>query len=277
MASIERRTKVTRARLLALLFPRRCPFCGALLGADAVQGTVCPACLPEEMRLQHLPPRLPEGEHAFYALGEAAAAYYYADAVRGAILRCKRGGRPWYAQELADRMAVLIFGALPARRGGAAAVPRAAYAAAVQLYCAGAAQQAAARRTGLPLLLARRLSAVLGIPVVTPLYIKNPGRPQKELTREERLRRAKAAFACRPGTDLTGKRVLLVDDIITTGATASACAAALLQAGAIEVTAAAIAATEELPKAQQKKRTLKRKGPRPQPTDCAGCGLFCAL
>ena len=106
---------------------------------------------------------------------------------------------------------------------------------------------------GLPLLLARRLSAVLGIPVVTPLYIKNPGRPQKELAREERLRRAKAAFACRPGTDLTGKRVLLVDDIITTGATASACAAALLQAGAIEVTAAAIAATEELPKAQQKK------------------------
>ena len=147
MASIKRRTEVTRARLLALLFPRRCPFCGALLGANAVQGTVCPACLPEEMRLQHLPPRLPEGEHAFYALGQAAAAYYYADAVRG----------------------------------------------------------------------------------------------------------AKAAFACRPGTDLTGKRVLLVDDIITTGATASACAAALLQAGAIEVTAAAIAATEELPKAQQKK------------------------
>ena len=89
--------------------------------------------------------------------------------------------------------------------------------------------------------------------VVTPLYIKNPGRPQKELNREERLRRAKAAFACRPGTDLTGKRVLLVDDIITTGATASACAAALLQAGAIGVTAAAIAAAEELPKAQQKK------------------------
>ena len=118
MASIKRRTEVTRARLLALLFPRRCPFCGALLGADAVQGTVCPACLPEEMRLQHLPPRLPEGEHAFYALGQAAAAYYYADAVRGAILRCKRGGHPWYAQELADRMAVLIFGALPARRVG---------------------------------------------------------------------------------------------------------------------------------------------------------------
>ena len=254
MASIKQRTEVTRARLLALLFPRRCPFCGALLGADAVQGTVCPACLPEEMRLQHLPPRLPEGEHAFYALGEAAAAYYYADAVRGAILRCKRGGRPWYAQELADRMAVLIFGALPARRVGELPQYRGLHT--LPLYSCIVPVPPNRPRPGvpgLPLLLARRLSAVLGIPVVTPLYIKNPGRPQKELTREERLRRAKAAFACRPGTDLTGKRVLLVDDIITTGATASACAAALLQAGAIEVTAAAIAATEELPKAQQKK------------------------
>ena len=105
-------------RLADALFPRRCPFCGALLGADALQGTVCPACVPEEMRLQHIPPRLPEGEHSFYALSQAAAAYYYADTVRSAILRCKRGGSPWRARELADRMAVLVFGALPARRVG---------------------------------------------------------------------------------------------------------------------------------------------------------------
>ena len=91
-------------RLADALFPRRCPFCGALLGADALQETVCPACEPEEMRLQHIPPRLPEGEHSFYALSQAAAAYYYADAVRSAILRCKRGGSPWRARELADRL-----------------------------------------------------------------------------------------------------------------------------------------------------------------------------
>ena len=158
------------------------------------------------------------------------------------------------ARELADRVAVLVFGALPAKQPGK--MPRYAGVTALPLYSCIVPVPPNKPRPGvpgLPLLLARRLSAVLGIPVVTPLYIKNPGRPQKELNREERLRRAKAAFACRPGTDLTGKRVLLVDDIITTGATASACAAALLQAGAIEVTAAAIAATEELPKAQQKK------------------------
>ena len=105
---------------------------------------------------------------------------------------------------------------------------------------------------GLPLLLARRLGAVLGVPVETPLYIKRRGRPQKELTREQRLQNARGAFGCCPGTDLTGRRVLLIDDIITTGATASACALALLEAGAVEVTAVAIAAAEELPKSRKK-------------------------
>ena len=97
-------------RLPDLLFPRRCPFCGSLLGPDALQGTVCPACVPEEMRLQHIPARLPEGEHDFYAVREAAAAYYYEDIVRTAVLRCKRGGCFWYARELADRVAVLYAG-----------------------------------------------------------------------------------------------------------------------------------------------------------------------
>lgn len=92
-------------RLPDLLFPRRCPFCGSLLGPDALQGTVCPACVPEEMHLQHIPARLPEGEHDFYAVREAAAAYYYEDIVRTAVLRCKRGGCFWYARELADRVA----------------------------------------------------------------------------------------------------------------------------------------------------------------------------
>lgn len=241
------------ARLAEVLFPRRCPFCGGLLGADALQGTVCPACAAEERRLQHIPPRLPAGEHDFYALTEAAAAYYYADAVRSAILRCKRGGRPWYARELADRMAVLIFGAMPAHKTGE--MPQYLGLHALPVYSCIVPVPPRSPQPGvpgLPLLLARRLSAVLGIPVETPLYIKNPGRPQKELDREARLQNAKNAFACRPGTDLTGRRVLLVDDIITTGATASACALELLKAGAVDVTAAAIAAAEEMPREKQK-------------------------
>lgn len=179
-------------RLPDLLFPRRCPFCGSLLGPDALQGTVCPACVPEEMHLQHIPARLPEGEHDFYAVREAAAAYYYEDIVRTAVLRCKRGGCFWYARELADRVAVLVFGALPAKQPGK--MPQYAGVTALPLYSCIVPvppRQPLPGMPGLPLLLARRLGAVLGVPVETPLYIKRRGRPQKELTREQRLQNAK--------------------------------------------------------------------------------------
>ena len=223
-----------------------------MLGPDALQGTVCPACVPEEMHLQHIPARLPEGEHDFYAVREAAAAYYYEDIVRTAAFA---SGRPllYACLELADRVAVLVFGALPAKQPGK--MPQYAGVTALPLYSCIVPvppRQPLPGMPGLPLLLARRLGAVLGVPVETPLYIKRRGRPQKELTREQRLQNARGAFGCRPGTDLTGRRVLLIDDIITTGATASACALALLEAGAVEVTAEAIAAAEELPKSRKK-------------------------
>ena len=242
------------------LYPRRCPFCGALLGRDAVQGTVCPACFEAtDKRLVHLPPRLPETEHAFYALQTAVAAYYYSGEVRHAILACKRGGELWRARELADRMAVLIWGAMPPPAPGQrpagtapAAMPR--YHAIVPV----PPREPLPGTAGMPLLLARRLGVLMQLPVTSPLYSTKPLQPQKGLTRAERLANKKDAYTCRPGTDLTGKRVLLVDDIITTGATVSACALALLQAGAVEVTAAAVAATEELPKALQRS-TEKRK------------------
>ena len=154
---------------------------------------------------------------------------------------------------IADRVAVLVFGALPAKQPGK--MPQYAGVTALPLYSCIVPvppRQPLPGMPGLPLLLARRLGAVLGVPVETPLYIKRRGRPQKELTREQRLQNARGAFGCRPGTDLTGRRVLLIDDIITTGATASACALALLEAGAVEVTAVAIAAAEELPKSRKK-------------------------
>ena len=244
----------------AHLYPRRCPFCGALLGPDAADGTVCPTCFEQtDKRLRHLPPRLPETEHVFYALYTAVAAYYYSGEVRHAILACKRGGELWRARELADCMAVRIWDALPSQTPGRrpemvtlAAMPR--------YHCIVPVppREPLPGTAGMPLLLARRLGILMKIPVLTPLYSTKPLQPQKELSREQRIANKKDAYACRPGTDLTGKRVLLVDDIITTGATVSACAKALLDAGAIEVTAAAVAATEELPKSLQES-TEKRK------------------
>lgn len=237
----------------AWLFPRRCPLCNAVLGADAARGAVCVDCAPEEARLAHEPPRLPQTEHSFYALNTAMAAYYYEGAVRRSILLCKRGGHPWYARELADCMAERIWGAQPPERPGGR--PRDVLLQHLPVYhCIVPVppHQPLPGVPGLPLLLARRLGILFQIPVRTPLYVKRGTKAQKSLSRTERLENAKKAYRCRPGVDLSGKRVLLVDDIITTGATVSSCALALLQAGAVEVTAAAIAADEELPKEKQK-------------------------
>ena len=58
---------------------------------------------------------------------------------------------------------------------------------------------------------------------------------QTKLTRGQRAENVEAAFATRPGKKLDGERIILVDDVLTTGATTSACARALRRAGAGEV------------------------------------------
>ena len=58
---------------------------------------------------------------------------------------------------------------------------------------------------------------------------------QTRLTRPERAANMRGAFAMRGSAQLDGERVILVDDVFTTGATTSACAQTLLAAGADEV------------------------------------------
>jgi len=65
-------------------------------------------------------------------------------------------------------------------------------------------------------------------------------RPQVDLPGEERLANVRGAFAARQS--FAGKRVLLLDDVITTGATVSECGLVLREAGAASVVAMAVAA-----------------------------------
>jgi ComF family protein len=60
-------------------------------------------------------------------------------------------------------------------------------------------------------------------------------RTQTLLSRRERAANVHGAFAVRRGADLNGARVVIVDDVLTTGATTSACARALRKAGAADV------------------------------------------
>ena len=84
--------------------------------------------------------------------------------------------------------------------------------------------------------LAAHLSAALQIPMNEKLLRRViPTATQTLLTRQQRAANMRGAFAIRPGARLNGERVILVDDVFTTGATTSACARALLAAGAGDV------------------------------------------
>mgnify|MGYP001597276237 CR=1 FL=1 len=90
--------------------------------------------------------------------------------------------------------------------------------------------------------LARRLSAATAIPTRENwLWRIRETETQTRLTRGERASNVKGAFLCNDKAQLGGARVLLVDDVLTTGATAGACATALLGGGAASVDVCAVA------------------------------------
>lgn len=89
--------------------------------------------------------------------------------------------------------------------------------------------------------LASRVSRMLDVPYLPVLHRRHFGREQKYLSAEERRRNVEGAFFCKRGTDLRGRRVLLLDDVVTTGATLAACTKPLHLAGARRICAAVIA------------------------------------
>ncbi len=85
------------------------------------------------------------------------------------------------------------------------------------------------------------LGAREGLRVEEGLIRVRPTPPQARLRRSERLRNLRGALALAPGFDPRGRRLLLCDDVFTTGATADACARVLKKAGAEEVAALTVA------------------------------------
>jgi competence protein ComFC len=85
-------------------------------------------------------------------------------------------------------------------------------------------------------LIARPLARMLGLPFRSYLLVRTRPRPDKlRLTRRERWETVRGAYAAREGAKVDKLRVLLVDDVFTTGATLDACSKALRKAGAAQV------------------------------------------
>jgi ComF family protein len=92
--------------------------------------------------------------------------------------------------------------------------------------------------------LAGCLASRLGLVLIRPLVRVKPTRTLAGRGRVERAAELKDAFRVRGGRGLDGRRVILVDDVLTTGATCGAAARALKRAGAARVMAVVVGRAE---------------------------------
>lgn len=205
-----------REKVLDLLFPPKCPFCQRIL--DEPRAPVCPDCRP---RLPWLEGKA--GERQIDFADGCFSPLAYRDAVPGAVRRCKFSRVRALGKPLAALLAQCLSDRLPQ---GADLIT----------WAPLSGKRLRERGFDQAELLAREAGRLLSVPVRPVLEKTRNTGPQSELE-EESARRANArgAYALLPETDLTGLRVVLVDDVVTSGATLSECAALLRQAGASQV------------------------------------------
>ena len=210
---------------LALLAPPRCAACDARV---ALRTVFCAACAATVTRAD---PNLERGARAL-------AAFAYGGAIAQAIVRFKYESRPDLARPLADLLRGQMARTFDDARAHAPEliVP-------VPLHATRLADRGYNQATLLARPLARDLGATMA-PVA--LERTRDTARQASLARADRATNVAGAFVVRArfASRVRGRRVLLVDDVCTTGATLDACAAALHDAGASIVWSAVVARAE---------------------------------
>lgn len=227
--------------VMSALYPRRCPFCGEVIGF----ATDCPSCRKISRAWELQDASLDRKTHYFGRLQGAAAVYRYTGGVRDAILQMKYQLHQWYAWDLGCGLAKGLLDCTFHRKYGIILPELVPGAADYWDVIVPVPASSPKRGYNVPYLLARPLAYATGLPIQPKaLQRVRCDKHQAGLSLGERLANVVDAFAPAGGCDVAGKRVLLVDDVITTGATAAACAEALLAAGAKSVYAVALASSQ---------------------------------
>lgn len=210
--------------LMELLFPPKCVLCRRVLRKGELD--LCEACRIDA-------PEYPNRKIKLQFLDSFAAVWYYEGNVRSSILRYKFYRARSYSVSYGRILAMKILQEYPEGFDVLTWVP---------------VSRLRKLRRGYDQveLLAKAVGSELGVaPVPTLKKIRN-NRPQSRM-KDPAARKANVLGAYRilETADVKGKRVLLLDDILTTGATAGECARVLLSAGAKEVHCAAVAAARK--------------------------------
>ena len=210
--------------LLDLLYPRRCFLCGRIL--RDFEKSCCKPCADGLDKL-----RAGEGRRDINHVRLCVAPFIYKDSVRESLHRYKFRSAAAYAGVYAEFIAksidenrifcdIISWVPLSKRRLRERGYDQAE-------------------------LIARELAKILGLECLPLLEKQRHNKAQSGLSgREARKANAAGAYRCIAPEKLKDKTLLLVDDIVTTGATLSECAAVLNRTGCKEIYAAAVATRE---------------------------------
>ncbi len=213
------------AWLLDLLYPPKCVFCGTILAENETD--LCPRCRRE---LPHTQRDIERGA----LFRRCMSVFFYENEVRDSILRFKFQGKECYASAYGRLLAMCL-------------IEREAEFDLISWVPVGA-RRLRKRGYDQSRLLAEKTARELGAPCVRTLK-KTKNNPAQSTRRNDAERAANVRNAYRPhGPDaFVGKRVLLIDDVITSGATLTEASRVLLTAGAARVDCATLAAVRDKP------------------------------
>ena len=207
-------------RLVELLYPRKCVLCRSILSKEETD--LCRSCRTDQ-------PEYPYGKKKVPHVSDLTALWLYRGNAAESLKRYKFGRCRHYAGSYGRLLAMRIHRDLPR--------------ADVITWVPVSRKRRRARGFDQVELLARAISAELELPAEALLIKHRDNRANSGLrTPEERRANVLGVYRVAAPDRIAGKRVLLLDDIGTTGATASECARVLLTAGAEEVLFAAVAA-----------------------------------
>lgn len=237
-------TRVVVNGLLAVILAPLCAACRSALDSP-LDGPVCDACwrsvagfapplcdrcgepLPSWRTISVETGRCPRCRRRETVVSRSGAVGDYAGALRAIIHALKYDGR----RSVATPLGALLAGeCAPLLVRADALVP-------VPLHW----RRQRARGYNQAVEIARALAQPTGLPLCDALRRVRSTPSQIDLPAARRHANVRAAFALRRGIVVDGLRLVLVDDVRTTGATIEACAATLIAAGAVEVRAVTVA------------------------------------
>lgn len=221
-------------KILSVFFPARCPFCKEIISEGEV---VCRNC-EKKINRKSIKSTLTTRTGCKF---ECVAPFAYVEPIRGAIHDYKFNGAKNFAVPFGKYVADVLAESFDIAK--------------VDIITSVPLHKARKRERGFNQaeIFAKEVGRLTGISYAETLKKVKRNKTQHELSQQERIENVKDVYAIIDSAAVTGKVIVICDDILTTGNTMAECADVILKSGAKTVIGATIANVENRPKIIDKK------------------------